>query len=432
MSHASALMCLLHLPSPDGSAGPDAGSPAGNPCGPVPVPATLPWAHPPFVRGRAESIRLGLRVAGDSATGTAGAICVNEAGQPFVLTCGHVLLDEQGHAAGQVELIVADSPLQTATRLWQCSPHEAGETCSYDAALVQVSPELAMTLCQQNPALLPKGIRNAPFTPGESMGLLTRSGVREAVYVTPNVQVRLDLFHSGTYALLDAHGYRVEGGSTGGDSGAPVRDSQDRLVGLHCGSVNTSGLDYNAVFCDIGRICFNLNVRVVEQGIRLVSATPGAVSPPPSSPPSPPTAEEEVSIVALTIWAEAGYRGRQTMEDVAAVIFHRKKEFKWFGESLIQVCRAPNQFPCWNPLKTSGPPMKPPTKEAGYTDDELASYEFARELATQIRDGRCPGIQRTNPPTHYHPDWLTTLPEWAANRQHEFVSGALKFYSITS
>jgi hypothetical protein len=47
--------------------------------------------------------------------------------------------------------------------------------------------------------------------------------------------------------------------------------------------------------------------------------------------------------------------------------------------------------------------MKPPTKEAGYTDDELASYEFARELATQIRDGRCPGIQRTNPPTHYHP-----------------------------
>lgn len=76
--------------------------------------------------------------------------------------------------------------------------------------------------------------------------------------------------------------------------------------------------------------------------------------------------------------------------------------------------------------------MKPPVKDAGYTDDDLANYEYARQLATQIRSGQCPGIQRTNPPTHYHPDWLTTLPEWAASRQPEFVSGALKFYSITS
>ncbi|MBN8451683.1 MAG: cell wall hydrolase [Candidatus Accumulibacter sp.] len=386
------------------------------------------------VHARADSISFRLRPAGSQTQGTTGALCLNSDRQPFLLTCGHVVLDPSAHPVKHVDILSQGSRLNEPALVIHSKPRQVAEVTTLDAALLQVSPQCAQRIASENPDLLPNGVRRSTKQSNEPVRLNRSSNVVTGRYVGVIDEVRLELFgNAGTYTLQYGHGYWLDSPCDEGDSGAPVLDAEGNLLGLHCGSVVASDT-YNAVFCDIDRICTEYGVRVLQRGEQLL--VPVTESTPQAGPSTlvPPAVavnpEDEAHIVALTIWAEAGLRGKQTMECVASVIFNRLKKYPWFGRSLCNVCRSPNQFPCWNPTNHTAPLMREPSAVNGDPPESVRAYEYARKLADDLRNEKLSASAPAPPVTHYHPDWLQPVPAWAEGRQPVTASGGLIFYSI--
>ena len=61
---------------------------------------------------------------------------------------------------------------------------------------------------------------------------------------------------------------------------------------------------------------------------------------------------DDVKVLAQTIWGEARGEGKEGMEAVASVIVNRvdypPKGKIWWGHTIEEVCKKPNQFECWN------------------------------------------------------------------------------------
>ena len=63
---------------------------------------------------------------------------------------------------------------------------------------------------------------------------------------------------------------------------------------------------------------------------------------------------EEVDILARTIFGEARGETLSGQEAIASVVLNRvaiaqKRKGYWWGSSIIEVCKKPYQFSCWNP-----------------------------------------------------------------------------------
>lgn len=387
-----------------------------------------------FVHARADSISFRLRPAGSQTQGTTGALCLNSDRQPFLLTCGHVVLDPGAHPVKHVDILSQGGRISERALVIHCQPRQVAEVTTLDAALLQVSPQCAQRIARENPDLLPNGVRRATKQGGEPVRLNRTSNVVTGHYVGVIDEVRLALFgNAGTYTLQYGHGYWLDSPCDEGDSGAPVLDAEGNLLGLHCGSVIESNT-YNAVFCDIDRICTEYGVRVLQSGEQLLvpeTESTQQVGPSTLGPLAVAVSPaDEARIVALTIWAEAGLRGKQTMECVASVIINRLKNCPWFGRSLCNVCRAPNQFPCWNPTNHTAPLMREPSAANGDPPESVRAYDYARKLADDLRNDKLSVSAPAPPVTHYHPDWLQPVPAWAEGRQQVTASGGLIFYSI--
>lgn len=132
-----------------------------------------------------------------------------------------------------------------------------------------------------------------------------------------------------------------------------------------------------------------------------------------------------LEILALTLQGEAGQRPVRGMEAVAAVVMTRVRLAaapggpRHLGQGVAGVCRAPFQFPCWNPNSAGHA-----TLTAGVLDapEGAAALRIARRaLAGTLPDP-------TRGATHYHPG--EALPRWALGLVPDAVLGGLVFYRL--
>jgi N-acetylmuramoyl-L-alanine amidase len=134
--------------------------------------------------------------------------------------------------------------------------------------------------------------------------------------------------------------------------------------------------------------------------------------------------QETIDTLARTIWGEARGEGAAGMQAVAAVILNRLSITKksggyWWGDNLIEICRKPYQFSCWNE-------NDPNLKKLQAVDDRDLHFATALRLA---RRAVTTGLtDPTNGATHYHAAGIT--PYWSKNEKPCAVLGRHIFYKL--
>lgn len=143
---------------------------------------------------------------------------------------------------------------------------------------------------------------------------------------------------------------------------------------------------------------------------------------------SPPMGETDaflksVDTLARTIYGEARGESVRGKEAVAAVIMNRvaramERGGWWWGSSVIDVCRRPFQFSCWN----AGDPNRAKIERADERDRDFA---ICLRVARRAVSGAL--ADPTDGATHYHAEGFA--PPWAAGRVPAAVIGRHKFYN---
>lgn len=156
--------------------------------------------------------------------------------------------------------------------------------------------------------------------------------------------------------------------------------------------------------------------------------------------------ELEIDTFARTIWGEARGEGSIGMQAVAFVVLNRLNVSKqkgkfWWGNSIIEICRKPYQFSCWNR-------DDPNCRKLLNIDDRDRTFKKAIEVA---RHFSChPGESRdrvdtnaipafagmtqtlnsdpTHGATHYHA--IGIYPFWSRDQTPTATIGRHIFYRI--
>lgn len=68
------------------------------------------------------------------------------------------------------------------------------------------------------------------------------------------------------------------------------------------------------------------------------------------------TLDDPIDTLARTIYAEARSGGAHAMAHVASVVLNRAAFPRWWGSTILTVCRARWQFSSWNPYTVGAPP----------------------------------------------------------------------------
>lgn len=132
--------------------------------------------------------------------------------------------------------------------------------------------------------------------------------------------------------------------------------------------------------------------------------------------------ENQIDVLARTLWGEARGEGYSGMQAVANVIMNRVKRGGWYGLTPAEVCKKPYQFSCW--LKSDPNYQKLTTVT---TSDRL--FKQAVDIATAAVNGTLPDI--TGGATEYHtkaitPKWdYSKLTKTASIGQHVFYKSAI-------
>lgn len=135
-------------------------------------------------------------------------------------------------------------------------------------------------------------------------------------------------------------------------------------------------------------------------------------------------AEQDIDILARTIWGEARGEGTAGMHAVAAVILNRveiSRKYKnfWWGRNVTEICRKPYQFSCWN---RSDPNLQKLEK----VDDRDIHFVTALRMARRALNGLL--ADPTMGATHYHA--VGIMPGWAVNEKPCAVIGHHIFYRL--
>lgn len=136
-------------------------------------------------------------------------------------------------------------------------------------------------------------------------------------------------------------------------------------------------------------------------------------------------AAETTEILARTLWGEAAERPVRAIEAMAALVLNRARAaaradgpVHW-GRDIGGVCRAPFQFPCWNPNH----PRHAAIRSIPAGDGALA---VCRRIATRALAGVLP--DPTGGATHAHD--AACLPGWALGQAPLCEIGGLVFYRL--
>lgn len=361
------------------------------------------------------------------ATGTAAAIVRDllSADRHYVLTCGHVV-------AGDSQTRFGDTARIGGTRIgylaeWQPAIGEQIFRTGIDAALLEVHAEDAIEL-RQTADFLPSTVgsrlfRDLPVTLRRTTGPLRGtlkihwSGYVNIPGVTPGYP---------DYFLTGAIGYVTDAATQGGDSGAAVWDARHSLMGMHVGAL--SGVpagDPNAVFVPIEPVLEWFAVQpytLTDPAAQRLPASTGHRQMPSAS--APRARDEEISIVARTLWGEARGEGERGMRAVGSVILNRKLR-QWRGaKTAAAVCLAHKQFSCWNP----DDPNRGMLDRIAQAPD--AAYVTAEAIASRVIAEDLDDI--TFGATHYIAASLRRRPLWLAGKQACIVIGRHEFYNDIS
>ena len=125
--------------------------------------------------------------------------------------------------------------------------------------------------------------------------------------------------------------------------------------------------------------------------------------------------EEDVVIMAKTIWGEARGESYEGKVAVGCVIRNRAEQPCWWGKSIAGVCLKKWQFSCWN----SNDPNS--GKIAELSDDVLSPFV---DIANSILEGSVD--DPTSGATHYHTEAVD--PKWAIGREATCEIGHHLFY----
>lgn len=132
---------------------------------------------------------------------------------------------------------------------------------------------------------------------------------------------------------------------------------------------------------------------------------------------APPMPGSPVDVLARTLWGEARGEPVRGIEAVAAVVLNRAALGGWWGDNVLEVCRKPSQFSCWNP----GDPnrVKLEAVDVGNRMFRICVRIARRAIAGVVDDP-------TGGATHYHV--RGTMPAWAKGKDPSAEIGSHLFY----
>jgi N-acetylmuramoyl-L-alanine amidase len=126
----------------------------------------------------------------------------------------------------------------------------------------------------------------------------------------------------------------------------------------------------------------------------------------------------DLDVLARTIWGEARGEPQEGRVAVARVILNRFNSKKWFGaKTIAATCQKPWQFSCWN--------VNDPNRAKMLAlSDEDPLFQACQEAARSAEAGEGPDWLKDC--THYHT--ASVSPNWAKGQKPVGRIGAHLFY----
>ena len=357
-----------------------------------------------------------INVTRGDAQGTLGAILRDRRNPTrlYALTAGHVLAAYPDAAGGDlITFSDAGGDLSFFGSLVDWVPNfvPSMAATTTDAAIALIDAAAVRGIVA-NAAAWPTGI--ADVRNGDVLRLLTRDrgpidGVATSRTSCPMSLAGKDI----SYPLSDAQAWFAPGGAVPGDSGAPVWNDSDQLVGIHVGT--EFGEQQRPLLIPIYRILEYFKVDLVLRNEPLSpppSVGAHVVIPQPTRPvptaPSSPAALAHADILARTLWGEARGEGEAGMRAVAFVVLNRAARHNYWGANVTEICRKPYQFSCWN----SDDPNLHRLLVVSLDDPQFRqALDIATAMLSDAR-GLVPAEDPTNRATHYHARGLPRPPWW--------------------
>lgn len=136
-------------------------------------------------------------------------------------------------------------------------------------------------------------------------------------------------------------------------------------------------------------------------------------------------ANDPADILARTIWGEA--RGEDAaatpahdgMAAVAAVVMNRARRPRWWGGNVLEVCRKPFQFSCWN----ANDPNRAKLETVSVADPQFREALAIARLALSNWL-----VDMTGGADHYHATGV--FPRWARGQVPTAEIGTHLFYRL--
>ena len=207
---------------------------------------------------------------------------------------------------------------------------------------------------------------------------------------------------------------RLTGATVKGDSGTPVVDGANRLVGYVIGDNSTAASD--ATFTLMQPIWPLLERLKLD----LVTGNPvpsqGALVPP-----AVVQYKGAIDTLARTLWGEARGEIREGRVAIAWVVTNRVAGNSWYGKTVEQVCRFPKQFSCWNDGDSNLPKL-----HAVMATDPV--FRECLDIAAAAVNGSLVGPDPTGGSTHYHAP-MNPVPKWARGHAAVTIIGNHLFYN---
>lgn len=352
----------------------------------------------------------------------------------YLLTCGHVAAPNARVATDDL-LTIDDHGQAREGRLveWQPALGFGVFRTKIDAALIEVAAGDAIAL-RSSGGFVPAGLGGAA-TADLPVSLRRRSKPLSGV---------LKVFWSGyvdvpglspgeaDYFLADAIGYLCSESTEEGDSGGAIWDAFERLMGMHIAGLHQAPRGAaNAVFGPIAPVLDWYSVQPYLRDDPAILPARGAHGAPAvgnrlAVTPVPAVGlpvDEEIAVVAATLWGEARNQGDDGMRAVAWVVANRVRRKHRGLTSAAAVCRARKQFSCWNDNDPNLPKMQ---RIAASPDrNYIAASAIARELLTSGLQGR----DVTNGATHYYARSLRPPAYWARGKTPCAAIGGHLFYN---
>ena len=348
----------------------------------------------------------------------------------YLMTCGHVVAPDAAACVNQTLDIAGEAQVQSGKLVdWQPSIGVDVWRTTIDAGLVEVTADDAVAL-RRIAGFIPASMGLSPIADMQVSLRRKDAPITGSLKVSWSGYVDLPGITPGfpDYFLADAIGYLAAEPTRAGDSGGAIWDTADGLMGMHIGGLPDTGPgNPNAVFGPIQPALEWFSVQPYLRRGGVSSPTSAGSSEVSARQPTPtfgaagPQADEEVSVVAATLWGEARNQGEQGMRAVACVINNRLKTRYRGKTTATAVCLDPKQFSCWNAADPNLPRMR---TIATHPDSQ---YFTACSIARELVQGNLQDI--TNGARHYYAASLRPPAYWSKGKTPCKVIGDHLFFN---